>query len=229
MNLIANIVEPATLLLTWKGMSGGRRLAVAQLEKLGDERARLTYLFPTTAAAKKIGFFGYPAFPITKKNYEHDVLDIFMRRLPPRGRTDFQDYLTQLRLSPNVSISSFALLGYSGARLPGDSFEIVHTFESANIPFEFVTEVAGARYANTSNFVGVEPGSTISLEHEVSNHDDPWAVRVIANGKKIGYINRYQTQVVHKFLRIGAIYATVDRISLFDTPSVSLFLRFRQL
>ena len=226
MNVITHIVEPATLLLTWKAMSGGRRKAVAQLERLNDERVRLTYLFGSTESARKIGFLGYPAFPITKKSYEHDVLDILMRRLPPRARADFADYLAQFRLSSSVRISDFALLGYSGARLPGDSFEVVHTFDSAKAPFEFVTEVAGTRYASVENFDGVVVGSTAFLEHEAYNLDDPWAVRVAVNGRKIGYINRYQTQVILRFLRGNAIRAVVDRMDFGPSPSVSLFIRF---
>src|SRR5690606_17172172 len=97
------------------------------------------------AAAQRDGFKGHPAFPDLGKVYSTGVVEAFARRVPPSTRGDFAAYLEQQRL-PTLTISSLALLGYSGAKLPSDGFSLVHTFEGEPGPFEFVTEVAGFRH-----------------------------------------------------------------------------------
>ena len=57
---------------------------------------------------------------------------------PPRSRGDFGRFLGALRIKADAEISDFALLGYSGAKLPDDDFTVIHPFENASVPFEFM-------------------------------------------------------------------------------------------
>lgn len=86
MQFIEHIVEPTKLLLAWQSSSEEhrKRYIVAELNRI-DNDVSLTYLVDTNdfKNAKNMGFESYPAFNDTTKTY-HNVLDAFMRRLPPR-------------------------------------------------------------------------------------------------------------------------------------------------
>ena len=77
-----------------------------------------------------------------------NVLPSFMKRLPPRSRGDFGRFLDALRIKSEAKdeISNFALLGYSGAKLPDDDFTVIHPFENASVPFELMLPVQGYRH-----------------------------------------------------------------------------------
>jgi hypothetical protein len=95
--------------------------------------------------AQKNGFEPYPTFPDIELVYDN-VIDAFMRRLPPRKRGDFTKYLEGLRLLPNASLRDFTLLGYSGAKPPSDGFSIIHPFNNIDSCCELLLKVAGFRH-----------------------------------------------------------------------------------
>lgn len=110
MRFIEHIIEPTKLLLAWQSLdeSHRARYIVAELNRNGD-KIDLTYLTHTKdfQEATSKGFEGYPAFQDTNKMHSN-VLDAFMRRLPPRARGDFIQYLevliTGVRPSLNTSL-----------------------------------------------------------------------------------------------------------------------------
>src|SRR4051794_4883741 len=59
----------------------------------------------------RLGYEGYPAFSLKKQHHTVGVLSAFMRRLPPRTRSDFEAFKRQFRLSELVHVSDFGLLG----------------------------------------------------------------------------------------------------------------------
>src|SRR3990167_8972072 len=126
MRFIEHIIEPTKLLLAWQSSDEKHRTRyiVAELTSTRDD-VELVYLPETKdfIEAQKHGFKDYPAFQDINKTHHH-VLDAFMRRLPPRKRGDFSQYLESLRLKPDTKMSDFALLGYSGAKLLSDGFSI---------------------------------------------------------------------------------------------------------
>ena len=95
--------------------------------------------------AQSLEFEDYPGFAIEKEIHKN-VLTSFMKRLPPRSRGDFSRFLDALRIKSDAEVSDFALLGYSGAKLPDDDFTIIHPFENASPPFELMLFVQGYRY-----------------------------------------------------------------------------------
>ncbi len=133
MRYIEHIVEPDRLLLSWQTSSERLRMLVAELIRNGND-ADLVYLKESEDFLKvqSLEFEGYPGFVI-EKDIHKNVLTSFMKRLPPRSRGDFGRFLDALRIKTEAKdeISDFALLGYSGAKLPDDDFTVIHIFENA--------------------------------------------------------------------------------------------------
>lgn len=132
MNLIKHIIEFDKLNLVWQSENEPNHLryVVAHLIRNGND-VQLIYLKSTKDfdAARSLGFEGYPSFKIEKEIHSNGVLEAFQRRIPARSRGDFYKYLEMFRLPPDSNISDFALLGYSGAKLPGDEFSILPSSE----------------------------------------------------------------------------------------------------
>lgn len=133
---IEHLVEPQRLLLYWQARESKKRsrYRVGQLVQR-DGQVVLQYGHgPEMAKAREMGFEGYPAFPLKQAEHSHQVMEAFKRRLPPRSRQDFSRYLELRAIPADANISDFALLGYSGAKLPNDGFELVHTFDPPPTP-----------------------------------------------------------------------------------------------
>ena len=155
MSTIENIFEPSRLLLVWHHSQPGaprHRRVVGELVRQGDD-ASFRYLKDTEdfQAALEEGFYEFPAFS-DKAGGERQsgALDVFMRRLPPRKREDFREYLAQYSLPADFSGSTFSLLGYTGARLASDTFELCPDLSDAEAPLDFVIEASGIQYHTTA-------------------------------------------------------------------------------
>ncbi len=230
LNIIKHIHEPKTLLLVWQPPEGTTRARciVGQLVKSEHSGiVTLEYLKGTDdfAKATELGFEGYPAYKNVNNAYSNGVVDAFLRRLPPRSRGDFSQYLKQLRLGVDSKISDFALLGYSGAKLPSDGFSIVNPFYDVIGPCEFLTEVAGFRYRDVS-INDVKIGDAVTFVQEPENKFDPSAIKVMLDKVHIGYINRGQLKAFHKWLEHGDVSACVERINgRDDRPLIYLYVQ----
>lgn len=198
MKYIEHIIEPDTLLLSWQPGPSQGRFIVAELRRNGDD-ADLVYLCESEdydkAKAAGLDKGEYPGFPATQ--HEHvGVLAAFVRRLPPRKRTDFDQFLAGIRLRPETAetISDFALLGYAGAKLPGDDFCIIHPFNTAEPPFELLLPVAGySHYQESVPYAKIEQDMTVGFAFEPDNQFDQDAVRIIIpdmSEKTAGYVCR---------------------------------------
>lgn len=191
MRFIEHIIEPTKLLLAWQSSDEKQRThyVVAELNRIGDE-ITLTYLVNTDdfRKAQNKGFESYPAFQDINKTH-HNVLDAFMRRLPPRSRGDFSQYMEGLRLKPETQLSDFALLGYSGAKLPSDGFSIIHPFSNVNHACELLVEASGFRHIQ-KNHDGIKINEEASFVKEFNDATQEEAIRIIINGKPIGYVTR---------------------------------------
>jgi hypothetical protein len=228
MNLITRIIEPQRLFLVWQGPGGGSRYIVGELRRT-DHAIELHYLTQSDdfKMAEQNGFEGYPAFPKASRVYKDGVIETLVLRLPPRERTDFDKYLESIRISPTLAtqISDFALLGYSGAKLPSDGFSIVHPFEDVEEPCELLTEVAGFRYYEGMQ-MQLSIGMKASLQPEPDNRFDPLAIMVLVKGIKIGYIGRGLLRTFHQWLKNESeITAIIEKMNgRPERPSVMLFI-----
>lgn len=229
MNWIQHIIEPHRLILTWmpSQQDKKRRYAVAELIR-SDKNASLHYCTDTSdyKQAIKLRFDGYPDLPIEKSKHEK-VLDVFMRRLPPRERRDFVKYLEAIRIPPQSQLSDFALLGYSGAKLPDDNFDIIHPFENVEGPCELLTKIAGFRYYEGINhYQKIQVDAPVHLEPEPSNVVDPHAVMVLLGDIKLGYINTIQAPAVSRWIEQGKnIQAVIERKNgTAERPQIYIFI-----
>lgn len=230
MKLIRHIIEPRKLYLVWQAPEGRERLRRVVGELIRDNNQVLFQYFldtPDFEAARENGFEGYVAFKTKYQVHSNGVLEVFMRRLPPRSRTDFGDYLQRLGLPPDADLSDFALLGYSEAKLPGDGFTVINSFEDCISPCEFLTEIAGFRYYSgmTPNFLTKAIGMSVSFKPEDDNLYDEHAVQIYAGDTMIGYVNRIQAKSFRRWLISKTIEATIERINgPQERPHVYLFV-----
>src|SRR5262245_59890083 len=110
-NWIEHICEPSRLLLAWQApehMKDRKRFAVGELVRVGNDCTLRYFENDEVREAKNLGFAGYPAFRLERTEYPN-ALSTFLRRLPPRGRPDFSNYIAHFRLPPSVAMSDFAL------------------------------------------------------------------------------------------------------------------------
>ncbi len=231
MRQIEHIVEPDRLLLSWQTKTTNNRLRmfVAELIRNGND-ADLVYLKESEDFLKvqSLEFEGYPGFSIEKEVHEN-VLGSFMKRLPPRSRRDFGRFLDALRIKPEAKdeISDFALLGYSGAKLPDDDFTVIHPFENASPPFELLLPVQGYRhYKDQLPLADLSTDMQAVFEAEPDNPWDSGAVKIIINNVRVGYVSRGLTDSFHEWMQAGlTISAYVERINGTDqNPETYLYV-----
>lgn len=225
---IEHIREPKKLTLVWQApdeKNHRTRLVVGEIVRHESEFGfRYHRNTPDVAKAKELSYQGYPAFNIQQDLHTRDVLPAFLRRLPPRTRPDFHEYLRGLRIKPGAEISDFALLGYSEAKLPGDGFSLVDTLEDAQAPAEFLLEVAGYRY-HTPALLPDVIGRKVDLVPEPTNQYDRDAIQVMLDGRRIGYINRLQAPSVSNWLSSARISGFIEKLNgRADWPRAYIFV-----
>lgn len=226
---IEHIFTPTRLLLAWQAPGGGRLFSVGELLNR-DGIIKFRYLSDSDdfRMAVEQGFSIYPAFPICESEYSEDVMAAFMRRLPPRSRGDYSKYLEQWRLRNDACLSDFALLAYSGAKLPSDGFSVVWPLEEVTAPGEILLEVAGFRYQGVGlNELSV--GMSAAFVPEPENESDDKALRIEVGGKRIGYVKRAQRDVVMKWLSDYDLNISLERFNgTDDRPVVYIFCRLSE-
>src|SRR4051812_28394155 len=125
MHLIQKIIEPKRLLIIWQALQNeigtGKRYIVGELEHQHNNTLLRYYLnTPDFKDAIALGFKGFVFFDLNQEIHDLNVMGALARRIPPRERTDFDDFLRYNRIEPSVgrTMSDFALLGYTGGKLP---------------------------------------------------------------------------------------------------------------
>lgn len=243
-NMIERLVEPRKLLLAWQAPdsrdSDRFRWVVAVIEANG-ENCTLRYLrdgaeFRTLnqgrefAELRSLGYEGYPAFSLTRPVHDEGVVHTFMRRLPPRSRSDFPEYEHQFRLSPELELSDFALLGQTGAMLPSDGFSVVDPLAPEASHCDLMLEIAGYRYHVPEGNAGISIGMPVALQPEPENEHDPSAVRVVVGERKLGYINRLQAPTFRRWLESRQVTGVIERLNgKAGHPRAFIFIRVRPL
>lgn len=221
MTVLQHIVEPERLLLTWQptdeSSPNRTRRIVGEICQTPNGQAVFRYLIGSHdfQAAQMDGFKGFPAFPLKEKEPETDqnVIESLMRRLPSRKREDFSDYLARHSLPAPFDYSDFALLGYTGAKLPSDGFSLVPVFPEDAVPCDYLTEVAGLRHVFDGTIETIQKGDPVFFEVDSDNPIDQDALAVIHQGRRVGYINRAFRQTVHRWVHSHQVSAWVDRLN----------------
>ena len=216
--MIKTPIQTQRALLIWQQRTqhrSGRRdqCAVGELVQRPDHVSFRYLEDEHLAVAREAGFTEYPSLPIGSEAHNRIAFNVLMRRLPPRSRGDFGAFLGRFGLPADHNCSSLSLLAYTGARLTSDSFSICETFEGFEPPFTYVFDVVGKRH-HQEHYADLEENEPLLIQREPDNKHDPKAVRIArANGTTVGYINRWQTEPVIKWLEQGKISATVFRVN----------------
>lgn len=220
MNPLRHIVEPVGLLLTWQPKdeqaTSRTRRVVGEVRLNNDGVAEFCYLKGTADfdCAKENGFQGYPAFtPNSDTPSTTGVLESFLRRLPPRKRDDFSEFLALHRLPFPFNNSDFALLGYTGARLPSDGFSLVPIFPENSAPCDFLLEVAGFRHAEGAAISNLAVGDEVSFAIDSTNPVEQDAIGVYHSGIRIGYVNRALKDTFSTWMKNRIVKAAIERLN----------------
>ena len=225
MNFIQHIIEPTKLFLAWRSVSepGFMPYPVGELT-LNDEKINLKYLVdsPDFKRAQELGFEPHPAFPDVHKIY-YDVLDTFTRRLPPRSRGDFPQYLEAIRLKPDTVLTPFALLGYSGAKLLSDGFSIIHPFHDIDTECELLLEIFG--FEKIFENKNIEIGSKLHFSMVYWPHPNlqkqECVIALKAGGELIGFVNKALIPSILKWYhehRIAGVW--IEKINGVNQPGI---------
>lgn len=223
---IEHVREPTRLILAWQAPDqfGERfRWAVGVVAPSGgeysfqylkgDEFAALNQM-RTQKELSSLGFRGFTVFgPNESIIYTKSVLSAFLRRLPPRSRTDFSEYLKSFRISPKAQVSDFALLGLTEAKLPSDGFSLVDEYSDREGKRELLVELAGHRYYRGKLKNALRVGEPVELEAEPSNRYDPNAIVVRYFNEPLGYINRLQASAFREWINKNRVQAHVEKLN----------------
>ena len=167
----------------------------------------------TEARLREAGFRGFPSFswgPHEEPSYVQSVTEAFLRRLPPRRRSDFAEYLAHFRVRADLLLTDSALLALSGARLPSDGFYLLDPFDPATEIGEAIIEVMGLRHREVPSDCLV-PETPLSFVAEPDNAWDSNAVRINCEGRTIGYVSRIQAPTIQRWLATRLLNAWVLR------------------
>ena len=224
-NLIDHIVEPSRLLLTWQEAESRRHFHVGTLQRDQDGEVSFSYTNGDEQFSEAVlcGFTGFPAFRGEGKVFTNQVTETFLKRLPPRSRPDFDKFLRNHCFSGDASVSDFALLGYTGAKLPSDRFALLLPIGDFRPPFEFVTEISGFRHWACLDDIQI--GNEVDFVPEPENEFDNNALAIYRDDKKIGYVNRILAPELASIVKMHGFTATIQRINgTEERPLVYLFV-----
>lgn len=213
---IRHLVEPKRLILEWRPpehIRDRRRWAVGELRRVPGG-AEFHYLSGSELEAanngrgaeqlRAAGFLGYPAFSWgtahAESVYREGALEAFFRRLPSQCREDFPRYLERFYLRPHPDLSSFALLATTGASLPNDGFSLIDPLDGDVKLQDVILEANGYRHYAENLGRPLEVGSQADLVLDPSNEHDPHAVKIEVGGQLIGYISRFQSHAVSRWV-----------------------------
>lgn len=178
----------------------------------------------------ELGFTGVTPFSVESRLHDYNVMEVLAKRLPNRKRGDFTDFLAKFRLPSDFSGSDFALLGYTGGRLPSDRLDFAPDFSHIATPIDLFLEVVGSRYYLRGEKIlqFMKEGDPLRLEVQKNNEHDENAVAVFFEDKQIGYINRGISAWLYVWLEKGrSVCAQVSRFNgTLDRPIVYLICSF---
>ncbi|QGT99510.1 hypothetical protein SYNTR_0917 [Candidatus Syntrophocurvum alkaliphilum] len=201
--------EKDYLYLIWKDPISRRNFIVGQLSK--NSQYEFSYGHEVKKAIEK-GFELLIPFDDIDKVYKSDTLfPTFSSRLPDSKRRGIEKILAKYDLT---NFDEYKLLKKSGAKLPIDTLEFIDPIpEKPNGKVKRVFYIAGVRHCigcdgyncEKNNYLNL--GDQLSLELEPTNEYDENAIKILdKQGSHVGYIPRYYSKGVIRFLKNGATY-----------------------
>lgn len=198
--------------LIWKEPTSRRNYIVGQLSK--NSQYEFSYGHEINEAIDK-GFELLIPFEDVNKVYKSDTLfPTFSSRLPDSKRRGIERILAKYNLK---EFDEYRLLKRSGARLPIDSLEFIDPIlEEQNGEIKRIFPIAGVRHYlgckgdNCDKSLQLNVGDELNLELEPTNPFDKNAIRIVDMEKNIvGYLPRYYSESMTKYLKQGATYECI--------------------
>ena len=171
-------------------------------------------------------YSGFVAFDMnTKKSYDNGVMELFQKRLPPKQRQDYSDYLRSNRINENLknNLDSFTLIGLTGGQIEGDGFSFQPVIDVNNNNFQVFFNIAGFRHhSNYPNDINLLRDKQVTLHAEKYNQHDAHAIKIMYKDYNLGYVPYGYNKEIHKFLdRID--FAIISKINgIFTRPNIGL-------
>lgn len=235
---IEAVCEPQSLLLAWQSADlrpeSRYRWAVGEVRR---HHAGLSFRYfdrgqefrehnqgKDFAELRELGYSGYPAFHSSKEIHLQGVESALLRRLPPRNRSDFGEYIERFLLRPTICFSDLALLGRTEATLPSDGFSLIDPLDSSKSRCDLLLEVAGFRYYSKS--VALSKSMPVEIVADPTNLFDSNAVEFRVAGQKFGNVNRLQAEAFGQWLRNAHVEGWLERLNgSTERPRAFVFVR----
>lgn len=218
-----------TLYLAWQDRGKTRQwFPIGRLDAdLNKPLFKFGYLQGAERAHKEVGFQPLSNFPDFQRRYESDELfPLFKNRVIDKGRGDFENYLQQLDLKPDMA-DPITILEVSGGTRRTDNLEVFPEI-SKNDKGEFCTRffLKGWRYVNDyskNRIQQLDRGEKLQVSIEINNPATGLAVQLQTEQDycMIGWTPRY---LVHDILECITknpldIYAEIVKVNLAPAPS----------
>ena len=177
---------------------------------------------------REAGYLGYPAFGLKNEGpITEDVLSAFLRRLPPAQRSDYSRYLEHFRLRSDSTLTPFALLANTAAKLPSDGFSLIDPLDELPSTCEFVIEIVGIRHQLHASSA-LRAGYPVKFVPEPNNAHDANAVRIQIGDAVVGYVNRLQAANFGRWLDSRHITGQISRVNgSAERPRAFIFVMVR--
>ena len=182
--------------LGWRQGQGHRRHIIGILDKDNEGKATFKYIEENVLKAKEEGFSPYTEFPLVDKIYNGNVLDIFAQRLTKPERSDIQGFYDFWEIEPKYKDDKFYLLAHTQGLSTTDNFEFLADYNPID-GLHFLTELANISQKKLT-IGSVTTGEPLEYLLEPGNEKDSFAVKVLKEGKELGYIKKIHCKVFHK-------------------------------
>jgi hypothetical protein len=200
-SVLIKTIKPKVLYLVWED-ADRRRYKVGSFTETCFQYLHKEESF---IKAQEKGFKGFFSFPLTEEEISYpNPVPVFMRRLPPKNRQNYAEYLTAFGLdAENPPESDFTLLGYTGAHLLDDPYHVLNTFEGIKTGFSFISKVSAAQQCFFSHNdekslnLASNPYPTLILKPDPENPKDPNAIQIFIQLSEclvpFGYVHKELT------------------------------------
>ncbi|MEX2549673.1 MAG: hypothetical protein WD638_05575 [Nitriliruptoraceae bacterium] len=192
--------------VVWQDGHTRQFVKVGRLEFTG-EMFRFSY---TADAELHAGFEPFPDFPDLRAEYTSDELfPLFASRVASSARSDYEDQLDALGLSPDEA-TSVELLARSWGQSPHDRLQVVpdpHRHPDGTESLRFLA--SGVSHAHedvpgdtpdavTERVASLRAGQELDWVDEPDNAFNTQAIRLAVDGRRVGWVPDYLLDYVHK-------------------------------
>lgn len=182
--------------LSWRKSKGFRRIIVGVIRRDSALGVQFRYLKRGVEAARKDGFTCYTDFPDISKVYSENVLESFGQRLINTGRADVQRFFDFWCVDSTLKEDKFYMLAQTQGILSTDNFEFLAVFYPTEETL-FISEISGLSKSKLAPGT-IEDGELLTWELDSKNDFDKYAVKVLKDGKLIGYVKKIHSRIFYK-------------------------------